>query len=704
MQATRTADTSPLGVVVVDACAPGRPILHVSEQLAFLMQDGSATLVGRPAAELPELIGGVAELTRLWRALEQGAPAVATWRTVTPRGEIRWLEVHAAPMPGRAPGAPQAGQPQDGRAAARDVWVFHLADVTGREADRALVADSEQRLRSLLEELPAVVYSDDVSDEDDITRRVYVSAPILDLTGYSAAEMRADPALWPSLVLPDDLDRLPVRRSVAREGGRVRREYRIRHREGRVIWIRDEAHLVETGTSMLMQGVISDISREREIEQALTHQASHDALTGLPNRVRLRRALEVALVACNAVGRSAALLFMDLDAFKEVNDTLGHEAGDRLLGKVAQRLSGVVRGTDTVARLGGDEFAIVLGMTDGEEGARTVARHVMSTLEPPFLLDGRQVTIGASIGIALSEPGSSDPATLMRHADLAMYQAKRARMGYLVYVPEMDTGISTAGFSRLGELRAAIDLPQLILHYQPWLDLRTGEVGVAEALVRWLHPRDGLLFPGEFLPLAEQSGLIRQLDLAVLDMACEQVRAWLDGGLEAIRVAINVSRASLLDEEFPAALAVALIRHRLEGPEIELEITENGVLGDPDQAAWLAERLTSLGVRLAIDDFGTGYSSLAQLRRLRASTLKIDRGFVTNALRQRDDATIVELVIDLGHRFGQEVVAEGVEDAETLELVRRLGADYAQGFHIARPLAPASLETWLTNRRTEVAA
>ncbi len=683
---TRTLDASPVGIVVVDARRPARPILHANAAFAALMSVPAPALKGRPAAELVGPAGPCPGLADIVASLEAGVPGQATVRAERPDGTAHWQDLRGVVVPG------SRGQPQ--------LWLLMVDDATDRMEQAARASAAEARLTALLHGIPAVVYCDRLDAVNGSLHCVYVSPPVEELAGYTPDELVADPSLWQRLVQPDDLQRAQAgKRDVA--GRTFRREFRIRNRDGRRIWVRDEARVVgdEAGRPTLVQGVLTDITREREIEEALSFQANHDALTGLPNRVALRRALAAAVERSRLADAPAALLFMDLDAFKEVNDTLGHEVGDRLLAKVAQRLTEVVRGSDTVARLGGDEFAIVLPDTMGEEGARTVARHVTTCLEPPFVLDGRHVTIGASIGIALTGPDATDPETLMRLADVAMYRAKRTRTGVVCYDPEAGEEIvGTSGYSRLGELRTAIDQPQLELYYQPWLQLDTNTVPVAEALVRWHHPTQGLLMPADFLPLAEQSGLIRALDLTVLNLACDQVQRWRSTGRGPLRVAVNVSRASLLDEEFPTALAVALIRHRLEGPELELEITENGVLGDPDQAAWLAERLTALGVGLAIDDFGTGYSSLAQFRRLRASTLKIDRSFVATARERADDATICQSVIELGHRFGQAVVAEGVEDGATLELMQALGADFVQGYTVARPMPAAALESWLASR------
>lgn len=423
--------------------------------------------------------------------------------------------------------------------------------------------------------------------------------------------------------------------------------------------------------------------------------AERDALTRLPGRPALLDALEAGLQSVRTRDQTLALIVLDLDAFGEINDAFGLDAGDRLLIEIGSRLSRAVRHNDTVARLAGDQFAVVLPDIDHAEGASAATQRILAALEQPVVLADERVAVSASAGIALAPEGGADtPARLLRQADIALQQAKRHRLGVALY--EVDAVHQpTAAHARLAELRDAIRGNQLVLHYQPCVRLVDGSVRCVEALVRWNHPQRGLLPPAEFVPFAERSGLIRELDVAVLELAARQIVRWRNSPFADLRVAANISRASLLDDRFTAALAATLIRHGLQGPELQLEITESGLFGDPEQATWLAERLCALGVDLSIDDFGTGYSSLAQLRDLRATTLKVDRAFVMHALDQPTDAAILETIVVLGHRFGKNVVAEGVEDASTLALLAELGVDEAQGYAISRPVPPETLEAWL---------
>ncbi len=484
------------------------------------------------------------------------------------------------------------------------------------------------------------------------------------------------------------------------EPGDWRTQCRTARPAGDPRWLRLQGTRLADGAESLGDQLVAaiDVTTHVRAVARLRHRLDRDAVTRLPGRTVLRDAVEAGLRLVRSHDRPLGLLILDLDAFGEINDAFGLEVGDQLLARIARRLSRAVRPGDTVVRLGGDEFAVVLPDIGHAEGAWLVAQHLQRAIDRPLALAGQRLAVSVSIGIALAPEGEADdPAQLLRQADLALQRAKRNHLGIAFFEADLSAP-RPATYAHLADLRKAIRAGQLALHFQPWLRLRDGRVHAMEALVRWNHPQRGVLPPSEFIPFAEGSGLIRELDLAVLELACRQVAAWRGTPLAAIRVAINISRASLLDEQFPAALAAALIRYQLEGPELQLEITENGLFGDPKQAIWLAERLSALGVTLAIDDFGTGYSSLAQLRYLCATTLKIDRGFVTHALQEPTDAAIVETVVALGHRFGKEVVAEGVEDAATLEMLARLGVDDAQGYFISRPVPPEVLEPWLRTR------
>jgi len=430
-----------------------------------------------------------------------------------------------------------------------------------------------------------------------------------------------------------------------------------------------------------------------EAADALAHQALHDALTGLPNRTLLHDRMEHTLRLMERDATSLALLLLDLDRFKAVNDTLGHHAGDALLRQVAARMQGVLRTSDTVARLGGDEFAVLLPGAD-RGGAVRATQTLLTALAAPVTVEGQTVHIGASIGVALAPGQGSEAAVLLRHADVAMYVAKRGGSGYAVYDPQHD-GYNAGSLMREAELRQALEADGLVLHYQPLVDLRTGHATGVEALVRWAHPTHGLLAPDQFIPLAEQTGLIVPLTRWVLEHALAQQAAWTRAG-QPLAVAVNLSVRTLHDEHLPDTLAWLLRRHAIVPERVTLEITESVLMADPAQAQAVLTRLSALGVRVAIDDFGTGYSSLAYLKQLPVDAVKIDQSFV----RSMDgtatkDTAIVRSIVELGHNLGLAVVAEGVEEAGALAQVRALGGDVAQGYYVSRPLPLPALDRWL---------
>jgi diguanylate cyclase (GGDEF)-like protein len=420
------------------------------------------------------------------------------------------------------------------------------------------------------------------------------------------------------------------------------------------------------------------------------HRATHDTLTGLPNWVLLRDRLDQSLAAATRSAGEVALLLIDLDRFKEINDTLGHTYGDKLLRQVGPRLESALRDGDTVARLGGDEFAVLLPSVDGEAEARAVAERLSQALHSAFDVDGVVLDVEASIGIVLSPWHGTDTEDLLRNADIAMYAAKEMKAGAVVFTPE-EHGTAPSRLTVLGDLRRALDGDdELFLHYQPKYTLDGGRIEGAEALLRWQHPLLGLIPPGEFIPVAEGTGIILPLTERVLGMALTQMRVWIEAGHD-IPVAVNLSTRCLLDAGLPDLVARLLEEHRVPAELLRLEVTESAVMGDAARCMEVLQGLHDLGVRLSIDDFGTGYSSMSYLRRLPVDELKIDRSFVLGMTTTQQDAVLVRTAIDLGHNLGLTVVAEGVEGLEHAEALRQLGCDIAQGYHFARPMAAAKL-------------
>jgi diguanylate cyclase (GGDEF)-like protein len=436
----------------------------------------------------------------------------------------------------------------------------------------------------------------------------------------------------------------------------------------------------------------------KEAEKALEYQARHDALTNLPNRVLLRERMERALVAARAQDTPLAFLLLDLDRFKEVNDTLGHHYGDLLLRQVSSRLAAALRDSDTVARLGGDEFAVLLPATN-VAGASQVADKILKVIEEPYRLEGQQVDVGTSIGIAVCPQHGQDAYALMQRADVAMYAAKQAQVGYAVYTATQDEH-SPERLSLVAELRLAIAHQRLLLHYQPKVNLKTGQIESVEALARWHHPGRGMVPPDQFVPLAEQSGLIKPLGYFVLNEALRQCKRWQQGALD-LAVAVNLSAGNIRDPRLVDVISELLEKHGLDARSLTLEITESAIMGDAQQTIEALTQLHGMGVRIAIDDFGTGYSSLAYLRRLPAHEIKIDRSFVMDMVQQEDDAFIARTVIDLGHRLGLQVVAEGVQSPEVWDMLEDMECDHAQGFYLSRPLSASDLTTWFDESQFE---
>ncbi len=421
------------------------------------------------------------------------------------------------------------------------------------------------------------------------------------------------------------------------------------------------------------------------------HQAHHDPLTGLPNRKLLLEQLESALAKADGV--PLALFLLDLDRFKDVNDTLGHQMGDRMLEHVAGRIRSALRPEDTVARLGGDEFAVLLTDVPGEDHAIEVAVRIRAALAEPFRTDGVLIELEASVGIALYPVHGTDVHQLQRSAEVAMYLAKEERSGIEVYAPETDRH-STSRLGLLGSLRQSLEQGELELHYQPKVALGSGGVVGVEALVRWRHPERGLVYPDEFIPFAEHSGLMHRLTSYVVDAALAQAATWWSVGLH-IPVAVNVSARDLHGPMLAQTVARGLQAHGLPARALRLELTERVLMSEPGRVAGTLDALERLGVSLSLDDFGTGYSSMVLLKRLPVSEIKVDRSFVQRMTQSTDDATIVRSIVELAHALGIEVVAEGVETLEAWDALDQLGCDSAQGWYVGRPMPAAQATEWL---------
>ena len=481
--------------------------------------------------------------------------------------------------------------------------------------------------------------------------------------------------------------------------------YQMETKPGELHWFSISGKpIFEDGIFKGYRGTGTDITERREAEQKIEFLAYHDSLTGLPNRVLLEDRVQQGIAMADRSGMGLALVFLDLDNFKKINDSLGHAAGDALLKEVAHRLKRCVRDTDTISRQGGDEFVILLhDLQNGVDSCTPVLAKIMETLQEPYDWEGNELSTSASIGISLFPDDGRDFETLRKNADMAMYRAKEAgRNTYRFFDEEMDDEAVEHLLMRSG-LRRALERGEFVLHYQPQIDLHTGQIIGAEALLRWQHPEYGLVPPNRFIPVAEDSGLIVPIGEWVLHEACRQAGAWQRAGLPPLVVAVNLSavqfRRGSVEETVTRALAAA----GLPPSQLELELTETILLQNVEQVLASVRRLKQLGVKLSIDDFGTGYSSLSYLKRFDIDKLKIDQSFIRDLASDPDDAAIVRAIIQMAHSLDLLAIAEGVETTEMLQQLQAFGCDEAQGYHFARPMPAQEFERYFATRQQPAA-
>ena len=537
-------------------------------------------------------------------------------------------------------------------------FVSQVQDISRQKQVETELARERDLLQALMDHLPDNIYF-----KDRNSRFLRINKALADLFGLESPEHAIGKTDFDFFTaehaVPALHDEQQIMETKVPVVGRVEKET-WREREDRWVLTTKMPMFDTEGHAIGTFGISRDISEMKIAEDALTHQALHDGLTGLPNRTLLRDRLQLALATAAENNSRLALFFLDLNRFKDINDTFGHHSGDLVLQTLGARLQAEVGEQGTAARLGGDELAVVLPATD-ERAAIAAAEKILMALNEPFSLEGQVFDIGSSIGVALYPDHGDDPAILMRRADIAMYAAKRGGDGYVMYAPEMEQSNPTR-VALTRELRTAIASNELVLHYQPQMHLESHCAEHLEALVRWNHPEHGFMSPDTFIPVAEESGLIRPLTTWVLNEALRQVSLWNSEGRD-IRVSVNLSTRSLHDPDLVHTVRSCLERWSVSSSNLALEITESAIIIDPDRALDTATRLHDLGVRISIDDFGTGYSSLAYLKRLPIDEVKIDRSFVSDVMANADSAFIVRSVIDLAHNLGIQVVAEGVEDA-----------------------------------------
>ncbi|HET7669047.1 MAG TPA: EAL domain-containing protein [Burkholderiales bacterium] len=583
------------------------------------------------------------------------------------------------------------------RSGGRWILVAVSRDTRERDAGEAERAAMRERDHALVSALGEIIYewrppTDVFSWEGDYTR----------VLGYSDEEIGNDGASWDGRVHPDDLPgALAELEAVRRERRNYDLQYRLRRRDGRYVWVHDRGVCTFDADGRLVRviGVLADVDSRKQAEQRIEHLANHDALTGLPNRTLLRDRVEQAISRARRVSGHVGLMFVDLDQFKLVNDSWGHLAGDALLLEVGRRLRETVRDGDTVARLGGDEFVLLLPELTRPGDASVVASKVAEALAKPMVIEGREMRTSASIGIGLFPGDGADLESLLQCADAAMYRAKEAgRSNFQFYSAEM--GAQARSRVELeGGLRRALERGELRLHYQPQVDLVSGEIRAFEALLRWQHPVRGMISPGEFIPVAEDSGLIVPIGQWALREACRETAEWAAAGLGSMKVSVNLSARQFWRGGVTEAVRAALSESGLEPWQLELEITESVVAKDLKQVMLTLEHLRRMGVTVAIDDFGTGYSSLAYLRSLPIQKLKIDRSFIIDTPDDPGASALVAEIVRLAHVLSLEVVAEGVETDRQAVFLRDAGCEAMQGFLFSRALPAAGCAQLLRGRR-----
>ncbi|WP_280791127.1 EAL domain-containing protein [Methylobacterium sp. 77] len=578
-------------------------------------------------------------------------------------------------------------------------YVASLRDVSDRMLAETALRISEERLALALDS-----GSDGLWDWDFTTGKVWFSDRWQTMLGYDPGEIEGHARSWMQLTHPDDVEksRRSLRDHIESRSAVYECEQRMRTKSGAYTWFLSRGKIVTrnpAGEPQRIVGIHIDIAARKRAELQIEYLALHDALTGLPNRTLFRDRLDREMVSAERRGHVFAVLACDLDRFKSVNDSMGHPAGDSLLRKVAERLQAAIREGDTVARLGGDEFAIVLRGLDRPQNASTTAQHVIDAVKLPFDLDGRTVSVGISIGIAVGPQDGGDPEQLLKNADIALYRAKAAgRSTYRYYEPEMDVAMAARNALEM-DVREAVRLGEFELFYQPTLNLETNATSGFEALMRWRTPDRGFVPPAEFIPLAEEIGLIVQLGAWALKEACHEAAKW-PGDL---MVAVNVSALQFAEPGLEHAVVAALSASGLPPHRLELEITESVLMGDAESAISCLHRLHGLGVHIALDDFGTGFSSLNYLRRFPFDKIKIDRSFISE-IGDPDTAAIVRAIVGLAERLGASITAEGIEDEIQLAHVRREGCTHAQGYLMSKPLSASDALQFAYVSRKQAAA
>ncbi len=576
-------------------------------------------------------------------------------------------------------------------------------DVTRRKHTHAVMWQDLERFG-----LTAKATNDVMLDWDLTNDQLWRSDNYSEVFGRSGEKAGISMASWFEHILPEDRARVQEQllATVKSSSDHWSDEFRILRDDETITHVIARGHITrsEDGSARRMNGVLQDITERREQEERTRFLADHDELTELPNRSLFRQALNKALQRAERNGKMLSILFFDLDRFKNINDSLGHDAGDEVLRAVAERLIACVRKIDMVARFGGDEFAVLTEGLSAEDQASAVARKILEALSKPMILAGRQYRPAASIGISTYPTDGRDAQALLKNADIAMYRAKEEGRGTFQFYSET---LNTHSVQRLefeSNLSNALNNHEFVLHYQPKVDLATGRVTGLEALIRWVSPQLGFIPPGDFISIAEETGLIVPMGRWVAQTACVQNRAWQKGGLPQLRIAINISARQMSDKALVEFIAETVRKTGLTSESLELEITESAVMSNQEHAEKVLNELKALGFHLTMDDFGTGYSSLAYLKRFPFDSVKIDQSFVRGIPESKDDEAIVEAIIAMAHSLQLKVVAEGVETKEQFDFLRSRGCDQIQGYYFSKPIPANEIVMLLYKTMTRDAA
>jgi diguanylate cyclase (GGDEF)-like protein/PAS domain S-box-containing protein len=577
-------------------------------------------------------------------------------------------------------------------------WLLYLLVHRTLNAIASAEEGLKLRDRAIESSVSAICITDNLAADNPI---VYVNPAFERITGYSSADVlgRNPRLLQGTDVAQPELLSIRAALRDQRPCHVVLRNYR---KDGSMYWNELNISPVRNDAGAVSHyiGVHSDITDAKTHQDELARQANHDSLTGLPNRNLLHDRIERACARTQRFGDFAAVAFLDLDKFKDVNDSLGHSVGDQLLRAVAQRLESSLRAMDTVARLGGDEFVLVLSDHKSAQSVSGELQRIVESFAQPFTLDNQDVFVTASIGVALYPQDARDSEALMKNAELAMYRAKESgRNAYRLYTVELQARV-TERMALEGMLRRALERGELSLHYQPQVDLHSNCVFGCEALIRWNQADLGMIGPAKFIPLAEDTGLIVAIGEWVLRTACLQARAWQDAGLPAITVAVNISARQFREKQLLPSVARILAETGLDPGQLELEVTESVIMHDAHNVVADLQAFKDMGIKLSVDDFGTGYSSLSYLKRFPVDRLKIDQSFVRDVTSDADDAGIAQAVITLGHTLNLRVIAEGVETPEQLAFLRRNQCDEMQGYLFGKPMPADEFARLLASGRT----